>query len=409
MANERQDEAGSPSAEERPKRPPPTIDLNAADVSDDTPAMQDAKTAESSGEQAADGDSGSRPRTGGSWLRALVAPLSGALAALIVTALLLFGGLISLPQPVQPAVSPGQFDKVAADVGNLTARLTRIEANTAKVELPATDPALLARTNALEKSLGVVRDDLAALKSQAASTASTLADLKSAPAANDGNGPSSLAPLTERLARLEQTAQTLSAELAARKVSPADDANVRRLVVANTLEAALQSGGPFANVLAAAKPLTTDPALLAPLDVFAAKGIPNDTTYLREIVGILRQIASSNAPKTTGPAKAEAAKPSPDAGLLDKLQSGLSKLVRIERSDTPPAAQGDSLALVASVEASARRDDFAAVRRDLAKLPQADNPQVQGWIKSVDARDAALAAARQFSAQAMAAFTKSGQ
>jgi hypothetical protein len=409
MANERQDEAGSPAGEERPKRPPPTIDLNAADVSDDTQTTQDANnTAAPSAEQADATDAAPRPRTGGRWLGALIAPLSGALAALIVTALLLFGGLISLPQPVQPAVSPGQLDKVATDVGDLTTRLTRVEANAAKAGTPAADPALLARAGALETSVRAMRDDLAGLKAQAASTASALADLKSTPVAGDSASLPNLAPLIERLTRLEQTAQTLSTDLAARKVAP-DDANVRRLVVSNTLEAAVQSGAPFANALAAAKPFAVDPASLAPLEAFAAKGIPNDTVYLREIVAILRQVASSSVAKTAETAKVDAAKAPANAGVLDTLQAGLSKLVRIERSGATPAAQGGGAALVASVEASARRDDFAAVRRDLAKLPQVDNPQVQGWIKSVDARDAALAAARQFSAQALAAFTKSGQ
>ena len=56
-----------------------------------------------------------------------------------------------------------------------------------------------------------------------------------------------------------------------------------------------------------------------------------------------------------------------------------------------------------------RRDDLAAARNDVAGLPQASAPQVQAWLKSVDARAAALAAAQKFSAEALAAFGKSGQ
>jgi hypothetical protein len=52
---------------------------------------------------------------------------------------------------------------------------------------------------------------------------------------------------------------------------------------------------------------------------------------------------------------------------------------------------------------------LAATRQDLAKLPQAADPQIQAWIKSVDAREAALAASQKFSTEALAAFGKSGQ
>ena len=46
---------------------------------------------------------------------------------------------------------------------------------------------------------------------------------------------------------------------------------------------------------------------------------------------------------------------------------------------------------------------------EIASLPQAADPQVQTWLKSVDARTAAFAAVQKFSAEALAAFGKSGQ
>ena len=79
--------------------------------------------------------------------------------------------------------------------------------------------------------------------------------------------------------------------------------------------------------------------------------------------------------------------------------------VRLERDTGAPAAASSPLAR----ERSVRRDDLAAARSDVAALPQAADPQVQAWLKSVDARATALAAAQKFSAEALAAFGKSGQ
>jgi hypothetical protein len=55
------------------------------------------------------------------------------------------------------------------------------------------------------------------------------------------------------------------------------------------------------------------------------------------------------------------------------------------------------------------RNDFAEARRELNKLAPADRAAAQSWIDKADARDAALAAARQFADQAMADLAKPRQ
>jgi hypothetical protein len=211
--------------------------------------------------------------------------------------------------------------------------------------------------------------------------------------------------LDQRLTLLEDATRRLATELAKAPAASADDINVRRLVVANALDAAVRRNEPFASALAAAKQVATDPAALAPLDAFAARGIPTEATYLRDIVPILQRIADGGDAKSK---QNDVSAERQGAGVLDRLQAGLAKLVRIER-DSGPVAGKDDPPSPAAVASAARREDLAAARQDVAKLPQAADPQIQAWIKQVDAREAALSASQRFSAEALAAFGKSGQ
>ena len=72
-------------------------------------------------------------------------------------------------------------------------------------------------------------------------------------------------------------------------------------------------------------------------------------------------------------------------------------------------AFSDRNAIVSRVTAAAVRNDIAEARRELKTLAPTDRAAAQAWIDRADARDAALAASRQFSADAMAAFGKPAQ
>jgi hypothetical protein len=393
MTNDRKDEAPAGSAEEWPKREGPTIDLDASDVSGDTRASGGTNTFF---QRMTGGSSG----TGSRVLSKLVAPVAGAVAAVLVLGAFWAGGLIGKPEPVAPAVSPTQFDNVAANVGDLTARVARVEAAAKSAPAaPAVDPTLAGRTESLEKSLSAVREEIGKLNGQLRTITASLNELKAMP--RDGAVAAvpvpDLGPLNERLTQLEEATRALASD----RKGAADDINVRRLVVANTLDMTVRRGEPFAAALTAAKQIAADANSLGPLDAFAARGIPPEATYMRDIVAVLQRIADGNAAKAK-PADAE--KSPAGSGILDRLQSGVTKLVRIER-DGGPAAASSTPAGVPAV----RREDLAAARKDVAGLPQAADPQIQAWLKSVDAREAAIAAAQKFSAEALAAFGKSGQ
>jgi hypothetical protein len=139
-----------------------------------------------------------------------------------------------------------------------------------------------------------------------------------------------------------------------------------------------------------AKSLSSDPDALKPLDEFAASGVPKPAHLSRELLTLV--------PKLSPPARTGS-----NGGIVDRLQEGASRLVRIERTD---ATGNDRDAVIARVTAAALHNEVDEARRELMTLAPADRAPAQSWIAKADARDAALAASHKFAADAMAAFTE---
>jgi len=158
------------------------------------------------------------------------------------------------------------------------------------------------------------------------------------------------------------------------------------------LDVSVRQGEPFAAALAAAKALAPDPDALKPLDEFAASGVPNPAGLSRELLTLV--------PKLSPPAQGNA---TTGTGIVDRLQAGAAKLVRIERTDT---AGNDRSAIVARATAAALRNDLADARRELNTLAPSDRAAAQGWLDKANERDAALAASRHFATEAMAALAR---
>ena len=93
-------------------------------------------------------------------------------------------------------------------------------------------------------------------------------------------------------------------------------------------------------------------------------------------------------------------------GIIDRLQAGASRLVRIERTDVTGNDRG---AIVGRLTQAALRNDVAEARRELNTLSAADRAPAQAWLDKADARDAALAASHQFATEAMTALAKPNQ
>src|SRR5216683_2564322 len=220
--------------------------------------------------------------------------------------------------------------------------------------------------------------------------AAALNDVKTTP--RDSSAPLDLTDINARIAGLESATRAQSAEAVQQNAKPADDVPLRRVVASALLDVLVRIGEPYPAALAAAKSLAPNPDALKPLDGFAAKGVPSPAGLSRELLTLVSKL-SPPAPEnaTTG------------SGLVERLQAGAAKLVRIERTDT---AGNDRGAVVARATAAALRNEFNEARRELNTLAPADRAAARAWLDKCDARDAALAASRQFAAEAMAALAK---
>jgi hypothetical protein len=416
MVDDRPKDTGPLPDPDRPKRAPPTIDLRATEVSSEPPPPEPAEQAQGEPEpeskpEVAEAESSSEPSPQPAappepvskpisqpispWA---IAPISGAVAAALVIGVgwLLGWPAVQTASPAAPQVNPAAVDELATRVAGLESKASKA--------VPATDAAATARIDTLEKSITALRGELAASRAQSETLAAAINEVKAAP--RDGAAPApDLSGINERIARIDSAVRTQAAalsqqssQLAAAKVAeakPADDLPLRRVVAASLLDVAVRHGDPFAAPLAAAMPLAEDADALKPLEAFAASGVPSAASLSRDLLEIVPTLAPP-APDTA----------TTGTGIVDRLQAGAAKLVRIQRTDAGGTGRGS---VVARVTAAALRNDLNGARNELKTLEPADRAAAQAWLDKVDARDAALAASRKFADGAMAALPTAKQ
>jgi hypothetical protein len=386
MVDDKPEDAGSSPDTGRPKREPPTIDLEASEISSETQNT-------GSGPDAAP-EPDTKPKRSFPWpsrtavSAAVIATVFGAGAAALVIAAASVTGWLAVPSET-PAPLPAN----TAAVDELAARIASVESKAKTPPATAPDPAAAARLEGLEKSLAALRSDLAASRAQAEKVTAAVNDMKSAP--RETAPPVDLSAINERLAQIERATRAQTAELAQESNKPADDVPLRRIVASSLLDVLVRVGDPYPAALAAAKSLAENPDALKPLEGFAASGVPSVNALCRDLLTLVPKLAPPAPENTTT-----------GTGIVDRLQAGAAKLVRIERTD---AVGNDRGAVVARITAAALRNDLADARRELKTLPPADRAAAQAWLDKADARDAALAASRQFAADAMAALAKPRQ
>jgi Uncharacterized protein conserved in bacteria len=196
-----------------------------------------------------------------------------------------------------------------------------------------------------------------------------------------GISPAELDALQKRMAALEQSAKSARDDIA--KASSADIA-ARLALSAAALRDAVTSGAPFAAELAQAKSFGADDKILAPLAPFATAGVPTALALSQELRALLPAMLKISGAQA------------PEGGFLERLQANAGKLVRIRPVDAPPG--DDASAVLARLEIDAAKTDIAVALADLGKLADATRAPAQAWAVKAQARQAALAAARQYAA-----------
>jgi hypothetical protein len=405
MADKRTTPEAAASASRR-KRAAPTIDLTATEVqpasaagepspSDPAPPAQEQAAAE---QEAAPAGNDPSAENSLNWRRAHMSGptlAAGAAGAAIMT-LLLFGLWLTGLLPVRDAGSTVVSAVDTKSIDTLNGRIVKIEESMSKI--PVGDAGVTERVVAAENAMRALGLTLAALtrrsddvaanaalaldRSEAAEKAvtelrSSVQDAAKEATKNASAGISSaeLDALQQRIAGLEQ-----SAKIAAQTAAP--DMSARLALSAAALRDATVSGAPFVAALAQARSLGADQKAVAPLEPFAASGVPTPATLAQELRALLPAMLKMSGAQA------------PESGFLERLQANAGKLVRIRPVDAPP---GDNAsAVLVRIEIEAAHNDITGALSDLGKLPDTARAPAQAWIKKASERQAALAAARAF-------------
>src|SRR5580698_2037627 len=372
MADKTLDDAGTSPEAGRPRRAPPTIDLEASEVTASTESAGDESDAKRS-----------------SWLSSAalhpfwVAAVTGAVTAVLVIAI---AWAVGWPAETARPVAENN----AGAIETLSSRLAELEGQVSKPV--ASDTALSSRLEVLEKSVAGLKTDIAGARAQTSKLASDIEATKSAPPASVAAPVlPDLTAIEGRLAEVERAVHAESERIAQATSKPADDVALRRLVVASMLDLSVRQSEPFPEALKAAKALASDPQMLKPLENFAGTGVPNPASLCRELLTLVPKLEPPAENATTG------------GGIVEHLKAGAAKLVRIERTDATGTDRG---AIVTRVTAAALRNDVSEARRELSSLSPADRAPAQGWLDKAGERDAALTASRHFATEAMAVLAK---
>jgi hypothetical protein len=266
----------------------------------------------------------------------------------------------------------------------LTARLAKLEAAVANPRPAQLDPAVANRVSAIEGEIKAMAESVGVLNRRSDEAVATAREARA-------RADATAAALTELAAKLDRTAKAFEAALA--KQQPGADRPGRLAIAAAVLETTVARGAPFASELAAVKTLGADPQALAALEPFAAAGLPSVNTLAREMSDLAPMLTQASA----GPARE-------GGGLLERLQSGAERLVRIRRVEEVTGS--DPAAIIARVEFKAVHGDIAGALAELASLPEGVRAPAAAWIKKAQARAAALDASRKLAADSLVGLGK---
>jgi hypothetical protein len=294
--------------------------------------------------------------------------------------------------PAKTDEAPAATAAVLAQVRELEKRLASTDETLRAIRERAPEPRPAGRPAAVDGAFKSLTDAAAALRQRVDEVAGLAQAANDAATQSSGTFSARAAEIagvvdgvSKRTAVLEDSLKGLQAAVS-RPQAPDNDRAARFAVAALALRAAVERGDAFAAELAAVKPLVPDQASLAPLEPFAATGVPGTGVLARELSSLAATVR-------------KASEQEPQGGLLDRLQAGAGKLVRIKPIDAPAAADaGDA---VARVEVQTARGDLAGAVAAAAQLPAAERTAFDPWIKKAQGRMAAVDQAGQLAGAAL--------
>ena len=337
------------------------------------------------------------------FLHALSAAIGAVAAAVVLLGLWLAGFTLARDVVTSQTEGPQAVVPIVANSA-ITARLDKIEHALAapKPDTSAVPPALANRLTAVEMQAKMLGNSAAALNHRVDDIAATaqVAQKQSASAASaadaakssgqSGVQPADLDALASRIAALESAVKSLSEQLA-HPAASADQA-ARLAAAAQALQSAVERGAPYEAELKAVQTLGAEQSATAPLETYAATGVPHADVLAHELALLVPglQQATDNS--------------SGDTTFLSKLEANAQRLVRVTPVDAPPG--DDVTSVIARINIDALRGNIADALNEIASLPDSAKAIAADWVKKARAREAAIAASRRIAADAVAALGK---
>jgi hypothetical protein len=383
----------SVSPDERPRRQPPIIDVQAVEVSLDGSRTTTAGSGPSAGPS---GTSQSLRR-----ILTSLPPAKFAIIGSVCAGAAIIGGVLwiyltadgndglrrntaslesAVPKEVVERIAKPEPDPRVGEgrVGDLESRIAALDAMLA----PLGD-----RIAALERA---VRDAAAAARAageRADKAAGLFAVPPPPPRAEGGDGQdrtqqnAALEALAHRVTALESRQAALQQKQEGLdRLATAPDKTIRVATVATALRGAVERNSPFTAELTAARSLGLDESALASLAPFAATGLPTRTELFRSLSTLVPELRRLSVP------------PAQDLGYLERLQASAVKMLNIRPVQDEP---GDDPATVMSrIEFKMPQRDIEAMVTELDKLPAPARELAQGWRTQALARQEALESAR---------------
>uniref|UniRef100_UPI003BABB22D COG4223 family protein n=1 Tax=Reyranella sp. TaxID=1929291 RepID=UPI003BABB22D len=135
------------------------------------------------------------------------------------------------------------------------------------------------------------------------------------------------------------------------------------------------NGQPFGPALAAVKTRLDDPTLVAPLEPYAATGLPTR----RELIDAYPKAEAAVRETVRGEAQSE--------GFVAGLLANAESLVKVRRTDAPE--DGGVTATLDAIRADLARNDLAAASTAWTNLPEPAQAASKDWHDRLAARVAA--------------------